>query len=153
MVWARGGGEMGEQWVNSAKTELGGGRLPQANLFKYTIHLSEVSTFIEFGLSFIKVQWRGTRVRRFLYQRGIYELLSKKREKNILLEEGCQKKNWFSGSVWESKYVPFTLNCCIGLWNVQLFDKNDLTNNWTIAMKGRRWEALEVGKVTAGMGP
>lgn len=46
MVWARGGGEMGEQWVNSAKTELGGGRLPQANLFKYTIHLSEVSPLL-----------------------------------------------------------------------------------------------------------
>lgn len=69
-----------ERWVSSAEGKMGKGVL-KANLFKYTIHLSEVHTFGEFILSFTKVQRRGTKVRDFLYQRGIYELLSKKREK------------------------------------------------------------------------
>lgn len=43
------------QWVSSAEGKIGKGVL-KANLFKYTIHLSEVYTFGEFVLTFTKVQ-------------------------------------------------------------------------------------------------
>lgn len=74
------GAQIQEQWVSCAEGKTGTGGL-EAKAFKYTIHLSEVCTLGEFILSFTKVQRRGTKVRDFLYQRGVYELLSKKREK------------------------------------------------------------------------
>jgi len=49
------GVQVQEQWVSSAEGKIGKGVL-KANLFKYTICLSEVYIFGEFILSFTKVR-------------------------------------------------------------------------------------------------